>query len=94
MNVFQELLKCQQCKQPFNGTPVVTSCCNATICESHYPCQESLNPSQRTRKRKYVNCLLCNYLHEGIKKFAPNTTVEKLIQMQIDNGMYDKVALI
>ena len=89
MNAFQDLLKCQQCKQPFNGIPVVTNCCNATVCQSHFPLQESQNPSQRTRKRKYVKCDLCNYMHESdSKKFAKNTLVEKLLKMEIGKGIF------
>ena len=88
MDVFQDLFNCQQCKQPFDGTPVVTNCCNATICPSHFPLQESQNPSQRTRKRKYFKCDLCGFDHESdSKKFANNTVVEKLLKMELSKSM-------
>jgi hypothetical protein len=99
-SIFNDLLTCQQCKQPFTSTPIVTSCCNATVCESHFEMQLRSQRASKSHKRKLLKCSLCKFDHEISKKFAPNTTVEKLLEMKLKDGKekiiftYEKFYLI
>ena len=84
MNVIQDLISCPICKQKFQNTPIVLTCCNATVCENHV--NENFNSDENIKKRKRFKCSLCDVSHEmeSSKKFAPNTTVEKLLKIEID----------
>ena len=79
MSRLHDILKCAMCKETFTGVPIVLNCCNVTVCESH------INDEVKTnKKRKLFTCTLCDTPHEmNNKKFAPNTTVEQLLEMEV-----------
>jgi hypothetical protein len=78
MSKLQEILKCAMCKETFTGIPVILNCCNVTVCESH------VNDEVTSKKRKLFTCVLCETSHEmSNKKFAPNKTVEQLLEMEV-----------
>jgi hypothetical protein len=79
MSKLQDILKCAMCKETFTGVPIVLNCCNVTVCESHVNDEVKTN-----KKRKIFKCALCDTSHEMInKKFAPNKTVEQLLEMEV-----------
>jgi hypothetical protein len=80
MSKLQDILKCAMCKEIFTSAPVILSCCYQTVCESHIVNNEAAN----NKKRKLFTCTLCDKSHETNNKiFAPNKTVEQLLEMQI-----------
>jgi hypothetical protein len=86
MNDLQELLTCEWCKETLRGTPLILACCNATVCERHVVIEtSSTSSSSSSKKRKIFTCDLCEESHQmdAAKRFAPNKTVAKLIEMQI-----------
>ena len=80
MNELQDLLKCAMCNEKFTGAPIVLDCCNANICEHHIEENSTTN-----RKRKLFTCSLCEATHHitNSKRFAPNKTIEKLLEIDI-----------
>ena len=80
MNKLQDLLKCAMCNQTFTSAPILLDCCNVTVCEHHI--EENLTTN---RKRKLFTCSLCEASHHmtNNKKFAPNKTIEKLLEIEI-----------
>jgi hypothetical protein len=79
MSKLQDILKCAMCKETFTGVPIVLNCCNVTVCESHVNDEVKTN-----KKRKLFKCALCDTSHEmSNKKFAPNKTVEQLLEMEV-----------
>ena len=80
MSKLQDLLKCAMCNQAFTGAPILLDCCNVTVCEHHI--EENLTTN---RKRKRFTCSLCETSHHmtNSKKFAPNKTIEKLLEIEI-----------
>ena len=79
MEGIKELLTCKLCKKYLIGTPIVLSCCDATICGFHL--EDQLNKStQNNNKRKLFKCDLCNITHDmKNKRFASNKVVEVLL---------------
>jgi hypothetical protein len=65
------------CKETFTSRPIVLICCNTTVCEHHF--DEKLS-------RNVFTCSLCNKVHDmdNVAKFAPNKTVEKLLEIEFD----------
>jgi len=81
MEDFHDLLKCAICNQKYQDTPVSLTCCGASVCKNHV--EEKLD--ENSKKRKKHTCVLCNASHEiESKRFAPNKTAEKLIEMKFD----------
>ena len=80
MSKLQDLLKCAMCNQTFTGKPILLDCCNVTICEHHI--QDNLTTN---RKRRLFTCSLCEATHHmtNNKKFAPNKTIENLLEIEI-----------
>jgi len=85
MNDLQELLTCEWCKDTLRGTPLILSCCNATVCDRHVNIEINNGAQSNSKKRKLFTCELCETSHqmEMTKRFAPNKTVAKLLEMQI-----------
>jgi hypothetical protein len=79
MSKLHDILKCAMCKETFTGAPVILSCCYQTVCESHVNDEVKTN-----KKRKLFKCDICQTSHEmNNKKFAPNKTVEQLLEMEV-----------
>jgi hypothetical protein len=80
MEDIKNLLKCEICQETFSGTPILLSCCNATVCCTH------VEPASNAKKRKTYECELCLVSHDmgNNKKFAPNKTIESLIKLELD----------
>ena len=44
MNEIEDLLKCAICKQTFEGTPIILSCCESTVCPNHVEKNDDATP--------------------------------------------------
>ena len=82
MNKLEDVFKCAMCNEKLTSTPIVLDCCNVTVCEHHI--EENLTTN---RKRKLFTCSLCDATHHmtNSKKFAPNKTIEKLLEIELTN---------
>jgi hypothetical protein len=80
MSILHDILKCAMCKETFTSAPVILNCCYQTVCESHMVNDEVT----KSKKRKLFTCALCDTSHEmNNKKFVPNKTVQKLLEMEL-----------
>ena len=73
---------CPICDRLFQDKPIVLSCCNATVCESHV---ENDLTFADNNKRKFFKCNLCETLHEmNTKKFASNKIADGLFKLDLE----------
>ena len=79
MNAFQDFLLCPICKENFSETPLILSCCNATVCRTHIEYENTMS-----NKRKFFDCTLCGSHELDGYKFASNTKIEKHLNMNIE----------
>ena len=86
------VLTCQLCNQTFSGTPIVLSCCDATICRSHIKnVTDTIEVTNSTNPNTY-ECELCLFSHDmNNKRFATNKVVEKLLKMKLDKLKFGEI---
>ena len=90
MESILSVLKCQICSKKFNDTPIVLSCCDATICSHHVNTLNASMDENETSKVTY-ECELCFFLHNmANKRFPTNKVVEKLLRMKFDKLEFGK----
>ena len=78
MDSIRKLLTCKLCDNILNNTPVVLSCCDATVCSSHLDI--FLNDNT------IYTCELCNQTHDNPKSkiFVSNKLAEELLKMKLE----------
>ncbi len=84
MSKLQDLLKCPMCKETFTSSPIILSCCGATVCEHHI--NVILSSVNTLEAEKLFTCPLCKECYDvdtSKTKFTPNKTVEQLLDMEI-----------
>jgi uncharacterized protein YlxP (DUF503 family) len=83
MEHLTKILNCEYCNKLLNGSPVVLSCCDATICSEHIQFKEVKVNDTKTIQ-VYV-CELCQCSHNmKNKRFVINKIVEIMLQMELD----------
>jgi hypothetical protein len=82
MENLTQILNCKYCDELINGSPIVLSCCDATICSEHIQFKEvTVNET----KRKVFECELCQCSHNmKYKRFAINKVAESLLKIEFD----------
>jgi hypothetical protein len=83
MEQFSTILNCEYCDELLTGSPVVLSCCDATICSEHIQFKEVKVNDTKTIQ-VYV-CELCQCSHNmKNKRFPINKVVERLLKIELD----------
>ena len=83
MEHLSTILKCDYCKKLLNGSPVVLSCCDATICSKHI--QYKQVKVNKTKTIQVFECRLCQCSHNmKYKRFPINKLAESMIKIEFD----------
>jgi hypothetical protein len=83
MEHLSKILNCKHCQKLLNGSPVVLSCCDATICSEHIQYKEV--KVNETKTIQVFECELCQCSHNmKNKRFAINKVVEGLLKIEFD----------
>ncbi len=75
MEELWELTFCPICEDGFKGTPVILTCCNRNICETHWV------DALKKQKTKLFKCQFCHKTHNMKNyKFPINEKSQKLLE--------------
>jgi uncharacterized protein YlxP (DUF503 family) len=83
MEQFSTILNCEYCDELLNGSPVVLSCCDATICSEHIEYKQV--KVNETKTIQVFECELCQCSHNmKNKRFVINKLAERLLKIELD----------
>jgi hypothetical protein len=83
MEHLSTILQCKHCNKLLNGSPVVLSCCDATICDEHIRYKDV--KVNETKTIQVFECELCQCSHNMKNKSFPiNKLAESLLKIEFD----------